>query len=193
MGKALLEMTLKELWQLFPVFLVPYNQQWVTYYNEMNLFLCRVLSNYIIQRISHIGSTAIKNIYSKNIIDILIEVDTNENMEDISKTMEYHGFLCMSCNSNRLSLNWGYTENGFEKKVYHIHVRKMGDNDELYFRDYLKEHHCIAKEYEQLKLHLCKQYKYNRDAYTEAKSDFIKKWTLEAKKIYANRYESVCE
>lgn len=109
-------------------------------------------------------------------------------MENVSKAIEQNGFIRMSSDKNRVSFNRGYTENGFEEKVYHLHLRQVGDNDELYFRDYLNEHSQIAKEYEQLKLDLWKQYEHNRDAYTKAKSDFIKKWTLEAKKYYVNRY-----
>ena len=39
-------------------------------------------------------------------------------------------------------------------KVYHIHLRYTGDNDELYFRDCLNEHPQVAEEYEALKLEL---------------------------------------
>lgn len=191
MGKALSEMTLEELWKLFPIFLVPHKEQWTEYYDEMNGFLCNALSDYQIQRISHIGSTAIKNLWAKNIIDILIEIKPEETMENVAKAMERNGFIRMSSDANRVSLNRGYTEHGFEEKVYHLHLRQAGDNDELYFRDYLNEHPQIAKEYEQLKLDLWKQYEHNRDGYTKAKSDFVGKWTLEAKRTYANRYKQL--
>ena len=45
-----------------------------------------------------------------------------------------------------------------------------------------------AKEYESLKLVLWKKYEHNRDAYTAAKTDFIRKWTAEARKLYRDRY-----
>ena len=45
-----------------------------------------------------------------------------------------------------------------------------------------------AKEYETLKLRLWKQYEHDRDAYTDAKTDFISKWTAEARKEYGDRY-----
>ena len=80
----------------------------------------------------------------------------------------------------KICLKW-YTANGFTDKVYHIHLRYAGDNDELYFRDYLNEHPDVAKEYEALKLRLWKQYELNRDAYTDAKTAFIPKWTAEAR------------
>ena len=57
-----------------------------------------------------------------------------------------------------------------------------------YFRDYLNEHLAVAKEYEALKLRLWKQYEHNRDAYTDAKTDFISKWTAVARREYGDRY-----
>jgi len=44
------------------------------------------------------------------------------------------------------------------KKVYHLHLRYRGDNDELYFKEYLNDHPGIAKEYEQLNIDLWHQY-----------------------------------
>ena len=46
----------------------------------------------------------------------------------------------------------------------------------------------MAKEYETLKLHLWKKYEHNRNAYTDAKTDFISKWTVEARKGCGDRY-----
>lgn len=53
---------------------------------------------------------------------------------------------------------------------------------------HLNEHPAVAKEYETLKLRLWKQYEHDRDAYTDAKTDFISKWTAEARKEYGDRY-----
>ena len=94
----------------------------------------------------------------------------------------------MSEESERLSFNKGYTENGFAERAFHLHLRKAGDNDELYFRDYLNAHPDMAKEYEKLKLSLWKQYEHNRDGYTERKTAFVKAYTQRAKTEFANRY-----
>ena len=67
--------------------------------------------------------------------------------------------------------------------MFHIHLRYSGDHDELYFRDYLNEHPQIAREYEGIKLQLWKQFEHDRDAYTNAKTAFIRTWTQEAKKV----------
>lgn len=188
MSKELSEMSLKELWKLFPIFLVAHSDKWKLYYNEIEILLKSVLSKCPIERISHIGSTAISGILSKDIVDVLIEVSQNSNIENTAKVIEQNGFIRMSTDKEKISFNRGYTKNGFTDKVFHLHLHYIGDNDELYFRDYLNEHPQIANEYETMKLQLWKQFKNDRDAYTNAKTEFIIKWTSEAKNIYAGRY-----
>ncbi len=154
----------------------------------MAAFLKNKLLSHSIIRISHIGSTAVDNIWAKPIIDILVEISPDENIDSVAQTVVNSGFIKMSESKGRISFNCGYTESGFAEKVYHLHLRFAGDNDELYFRDYLNDNPLIAKEYEQLKLNLRRQYERNRDAYTEAKTEFVKKHTEEAKHEYEARY-----
>lgn len=188
MSRALAEMTLEELWELFPIFLIEHNEKWKKYYAEMESFLQDILADYQVVRINHIGSTAIERIWAKDIVDILLEIDANEDMEKVAETTEQNGFIRMSSDAGRISLNKGYAPNGFAEKVYHLHIRFVGDNNELYFRDYLNEHPEVAKAYEQMKLKLWKEYEHDRDGYTNAKTAFVEKWTLEARKIYGGRY-----
>ncbi len=188
MGKKLSEMTLEELWELFPIFLVAHDDRWEDSFIEIEKTLAVLLSDKPADRISHIGSTAVQGIWAKNIVDVMIEIPESCDMKDTARILEQNGFVIMSSGENRISLNMGYTENGFADKVYHIHLRYTGDNDELYFRDYLNEHPDVAKEYEALKLRLWKQYEHNRDAYTDAKTDFISRWTAQARKEYKDRY-----
>lgn len=94
----------------------------------------------------------------------------------------------MSESIARMSFNKGYTACGFADKMFHLHLRRFGDNDELYFRDYLIENKDIAKLYEKLKLDLWKRYENNRDAYTESKTEFVNYYTDKAKNVYGNKY-----
>ena len=186
--KELSEMTLEELWQLFPISLVPHDERWPDNYREAEEEISSLLKNFRVERISHIGSTAIKDIWAKNIVDILIEIPKDEDMKAVADRLENNGYTRMSADEKRISLNKGYTKSGFAEKVYHVHIRFSGDNDELYFRDYLNDHPETAGDYEKLKLGLRKKYEHNRDAYTDAKTDFIRRWTEEAKKEYRGRY-----
>ncbi|MDE5778027.1 MAG: GrpB family protein [Lachnospiraceae bacterium] len=185
MGKKLSEMSLEELWQLFPIFLTEYQTSWKEWYSEEEIFLKKVISG---ARISHIGSTAIGSIWAKPIIDILVEVPKESKLSNYKDLVVNSGYICMAQNANSISFNKGYTENGFAKKVFHLHLRYIGDNNELYFRDYLIEHPDVASEYEKMKLKLWKEYEHNRDGYTNAKSEFIQKYTEKARFLYRNRY-----
>lgn len=181
-------MSLEELWQLFPIILTEPNESWNNNYEEEYIQLQHILTNIDITRISHIGSTAINSIWAKPIIDVLIEINSSKDFNKVYDVLTDHGYLCMFKNEKKSDFNKGYTKYGFAEKVFHIHVRLSGNNDELYFRDYLNENPQIAKEYERLKLSLWKTFEHNRDGYTDAKTEFIKKYTAKAKGIYANRY-----
>ena len=188
MGKKLSEMSLEELWQLFPIFLVPYDEAWKLWYENEEQRILTILPHGISARISHIGSTAIPGIYAKNIVDIMLEVTKTDDLYPVSEILQNNGWICMNRAEKRISLNKGYTENGFAEKVFHLHLRLQGDNDELYFRDYLVEYSDAAKEYEEMKLHLWKQYEHDRDGYTMAKGSFIQKYTEKAREHYGMKY-----
>lgn len=190
MSKKLSEMTLEELWQLFPIYLTEHNDKWGTWYNEESQRLRGLLSDTKV-RISHIGSTAIENIWAKPIIDILVEIPLENDINRMKNLIVENGYLCMAENARSISFNKGYTENGFAEKVFHLHLRYWGNNDELYFRDYMNHHPMAAKEYEKLKLSLWKRYEHDRDGYTNAKHDFISEYTQKAKEEYKGRYGSV--
>ena len=186
MGKKLSEMSLEELWLLFPIFLEEHKDCWKEWYREEEYLLKNVFSSG--ERISHIGSTAIPSIWAKPIVDILVEIPKGRSLLSYKADIINCGYICMSQSENGMSFNKGYTESGFAKRVFHLHLRYVGDNSELYFRDYLIEHSDVAKEYEDLKLNLWKKYEHNRDAYTNAKTEFVKKYTEKAKVLYGNRY-----
>lgn len=188
MADDLSQLTLEELWQLFPIFLVEHNPAWQGQYEAMADELSGLLSGFEVARISHIGSTAVDGIMAKDIVDILVELPGRANMEAAASKLEQAGFTVMSSEGGRISLNRGYTPDGFADEVFHVHLRYAGDNDELYFRDFLNEHPEVAREYEALKLALWKRYEHNRNAYTEAKTDFIASITACAKRAYPGRY-----
>lgn len=184
MDRELEKMSLKELWQLFPIFLVEHNREWARWYDEEVKAISSLVPEKYITQISHIGSTAIPNIQAKNIVDILLEVPSEKELEHVKNILVENNWLCMSEKAKRISLNKGYTKQGFADKVFHLHIRVMGDNDEIYFRDYLIENGDIAKQYEKLKLKLWKEFEHDRDGYTDAKSDFIRKYTKIAREKY---------
>lgn len=171
-GKELKDMTLEELWRLFPIVLTPHRPQWKEWAEEEIASLSGLLSGYA-PVITHVGSTAIPGIQAKPIIDILVEISPEADRSGLRAVMEDAGYICMSVSGARLSFNKGYTPEGYAERVFHIHLHATGDNDEICFRDYLKDNPEVALAYEQLKLSLLPEYRHDRDGYTAAKSAFI--------------------
>ena len=77
-------MTLEELWELFPIFLVERSDEWSKYYKEIEALLQKILSDYPVDRISHIGSTAIQGIWAKDIVDVMAEIPNSVDMKDLA-------------------------------------------------------------------------------------------------------------
>lgn len=175
--KALTDMTLEELWALFPIVLTPHRAEWSDWAQAETALLSDLFSD-CCPAISHIGSTAIPAIKAKPIIDILVEIPANKIGQAVKDMMETNGYLCMSESAGRMSFNKGYTPDGYAEKVFHIHVRAFGDNPEIAFRNYLIRNTATAYEYERLKLSLLPRYRHDRDGYTNAKSEFINKIML---------------
>lgn len=191
MPKKLSEMTNEELWQLFPIILSEYNDEWPKLYEiEKNLLL--EIFGPAIARIHHIGSTSVPGLKAKPTIDILLELKKNIDLDLFEKLAISNGYLFSIHKDNpepSIMLKKGYTEQGFIGQAFHIHVRYMGDWDELYFRDYLREHLESQKEYVFLKESLFTRFEHDRDAYTFGKTEFVRHVSLLGRKQYGSRYQ----
>ncbi len=174
--KKLEDMSLEELWELFPIRLMPHNPEWKEWAHIEIESLAELLADHS-PLIHHIGSTAVPGIAAKPIVDILVEVPEMVDWKRIRELMEGRGYICMSVSPGSMSFNKGYTPKGYAARVFHIHFHSAGDNAEIYFRDYLISHPGIAHEYETLKRSLLPRFSHDRDGYTSAKSAFIRRVT----------------
>lgn len=188
--KNLEEMTLEELWELFPIILKEHRAEYADWYEEEQQNLTKLLAEFEIQRINHIGSTSVEGLIAKPIVDILLELPEGYDLEKVTALLEKAGWILMIKDKEKqtLDLNKGYTPAGFAEQVYHLHVRALGDWDELYFRDYLQKYPEAARQYEELKLSLKEKYEHNRDAYTDAKTEFVQKYSQKGREEFGTRY-----
>ena len=85
MTKKLSEMTLEELWQLFPIILTAPDPAWPEVYAAEAANLHTLLPQ--ATRISHVGSTAIHVIHAKPIVDILIELPMGADLTSAKDTL----------------------------------------------------------------------------------------------------------
>ena len=181
--KQLSEMTLEELWELFPIILSEHDPAWANYYLEEKALLEKHFGRLVV-RINHIGSTAVAGLIAKPTVDILLEADpaaSPDAVRQIAERCEYTVMTESIAPEYRLDLCKGYTPQGFAERVFHLHIRHPGDWDEIVFRDYLRRNPRKADEYAELKKALQKRFEHDRDAYTEAKGEFIRACVKEAR------------
>jgi GrpB-like predicted nucleotidyltransferase (UPF0157 family) len=165
------------------IVLEPYNHNWQELFYQEKIALVNKLALYKIE-IEHIGSTAIPGIYAKPVIDIMIGVDSlfiaDEFLIPIIKTLDYE-YISIYEQSipDRRYFNKNLVDNIRTHQIHLVEYKSEFWNRHLLFRDYLRNNPKIAKEYEQLKLFLAKQYT-DTNKYAAAKNSFIRKIEQEA-------------
>lgn len=123
--------------------------------------------------IEHVGSTAIKGLKAKPIVDIAIGVNNLTNINKYITTLENVYTVKQNIDKGEILL---IKENSTETFCL-IHILNK-DSDRfknmIKFRDILNNDNNILREYEELKKHLSDIYQNDRKMYTESKNEFIK-------------------
>lgn len=202
MKKTVSELSPEEFQKTFPIILQPYSLEYKEWYKQEEKKILDVINRDDVIRINHIGSSAIPNIVSKPVIDILLEIDGSCNVTKLLESLKTIGFgeevSSKTENPFRILLAKGMSCDGFADKVFLLHVRYYGDWNELYFRDYLLEHPEVAEEYGQLKERILKDIQDGKlermpngqpNGYSQAKYEFVEKISIQAKQELKGRYK----
>ena len=132
--------------------------------------------------IQHVGSTSVKSIKAKPIIDIAVAVCDFDAVLKKQAELETAGFYCRKHGEDlpeQLLFAKGSYYNGIgDIQTHFIHVVKENSaewRDYVNFRDYLNANAAAAKEYEDLKLKLAKERPLDsgRERYLAGKRDFV--------------------
>ena len=164
------------------VFLEPHLTEWEIAAKETILTLKNILGD-IAADIQHIGSTSIKAIKAKPIIDIAVAVNDFEAVLQKRAELEKADVIFRFDERPEQLL---FVMGDFEKdtRSHHIHV-VLYDSDEwnnyINFRDYLNSNIEAAREYESVKLRLAEKYPDDRIAYTDGKQEVIDRLLVEAR------------
>jgi len=156
------------------IHIVPYDPNWVQKFEEEKVLIQNTIGPWITGGINHIGSTSIPGLSAKPIIDIMVGVESLEASKpciDLLAKIDYQYFPYKTD-----QMHW-FCKPSPEHRTHHLHI--VETNGEQYkarlaFRDYLIAHPDKAAEYETLKKGLAEKFKDDREAYTQAKADFVK-------------------
>jgi len=174
------------------VALIPYNPHWAEMFEREKLHLLSCLPADLIGRIEHFGSTAVPGMLAKPIVDMLVEVTSlDKTRKVIAPVLEDQGYDYFWRptwgDSTPPFYAWFIKRDSNDNRTHHIHMVETDFEhwDRLLFRDYLIEHPDVAEKYGELKQRLSGIHHNNREAYTEAKTEFITGVTEKAKKYYS--------
>lgn len=160
------------------VILEPYNPKWPKAAMMEIQSLKKKLDFSWLVDIQHFGSTAVKGVAAKPIIDIIIAVDNLEQAKAMIPILEGSGYLFWDENpkEDRFFFVKGMPPYG-KQRTHHIHVFEARSYEwfaRTLFRDYLNSHQQVLQEYQLLKEQLAAKYKEDREGYTEGKEKFIR-------------------
>lgn len=177
-----------------------FNKNWADEFENIKLELLKTIG-FLKPKIEHIGSTSIKELSAKPIIDILVGLSSEEELdktiepllnqnlvyyEKFNKDMPYRRFFVKyKTNPNELSIPKIITENEsipsnideHNHRLAHIHILTVDSEHwirHIAFRDYLRTFPEIKLEYQKLKENLSEKEWIDGTEYNRAKNDFIK-------------------
>ena len=154
------------------VFVEPHNTEWEVNAAETISKLRSILQDVLVDA-QHIGSTAIKEICAKPIIDIVAGVFDFDALMSKNGILEENGFIFRGQDHPRQYL---YVCGKNDIRTHHIHA-VLYDSEEwnnyVDMRDYFNCHKEDAEAYSNLKESLAKQYSDDRETYTASKSELM--------------------
>jgi len=150
-----------------------YNEEWISIFKEEVHKLIKVFGNELID-IHHIGSTSIKGMKAKPIIDILPVVKDIMRIDQYDNAMVLIGYE--SKGENGIPER-RYFQKGGDQRTHHVHIYEKGNPEidrHLAFRDFLRAHPEDAIKYGNIKEELSKQFPYDIESYIEGKEEIVK-------------------
>ncbi len=156
-----------------------HDESWEEEFFEVKAQLFNIWTDNVVE-IQHFGSTAIKGICAKPILDVAVVIRSFSSMDKAAMERVGYEGCGMQTPDNKRYLFVLRKENEVEGRLpvslRHIHVYEPGNPDYfrcIGFRDYLISHPETAAMYSSLKLRLAEQNPDDRDTYTRAKTNFI--------------------
>jgi GrpB-like predicted nucleotidyltransferase (UPF0157 family) len=159
-----------------PVVIVDYDPQWPIRYQEEKGRILEAIGRVIVA-IEHIGSTAVPGLGAKPIIDIMVAVSHLADAEECIEPLQGMGYEYAPKLEVSMPQRRYFDKGPPGGRTHHLHMVELASEfwqRHLLFRDFLRDHPQVAREYDQLKRELAARYGSDRVGYTEAKTPFIR-------------------
>ncbi len=163
-----------------PVHIVPYDRDWPTRFEAERALLAEAIGRWLAGPIEHVGSTAIPDLAAKPVIDIMAGVESLAGSRPALAVLEQHQYCYAHYKTD--VMHW-LCKPSPALRTHHLHLVPFGSplwTEQLVFRDYLRAHPNLAREYAALNYQIAAQHRFDRDASTIAKTRFVQRIIAEA-------------
>lgn len=166
-------------WTSEKVVLQPYDPRWIDRARTENDRVEELLEPWLVDGVQHIGSTAVVGLIAKPIIDLIASVRDLSNISLVASgrlTAEGWTYVDPEFDAQPWRRFFIKTDTSGRHRQSHLHIVQAGGSkwvEMISFRDALRHDHVLARRYEDLKVRLAEQHKYDRKAYTMAKTEFV--------------------
>lgn len=160
---------------LEPIRLAPYDPRWPALFEAERVRL-QALFAPDLRAVEHIGSTAVPGLLAKPIVDLLAGVDSMAVADRLFEPLLEHGYSTSRTFNEMLTDRRWFMRSLDGRRTHHLHVVVFGGptwRKHLAFRDRLRSSPALAQSYARLKSELAIRFEHDREAYTDAKSEFI--------------------
>ncbi|HEX3608242.1 MAG TPA: GrpB family protein [Solirubrobacterales bacterium] len=157
-----------------PIQLSSYDPSWPARFEEEQATLAAAIGKWAVGGIHHVGSTAVPGLAAKPIIDILAGVRDLDESRACFEPLAGLDYLYAPYLSEEM--HW-FCKPHPSRRTHHLHLIPVDSKryaDEFAFRDRLRHDPKVAEEYVALKRRLADRFANDREAYTNAKSGFIR-------------------
>ncbi|QGQ95021.1 GrpB family protein [Paenibacillus psychroresistens] len=142
--------------------------------------LYRLLFPFGVIQVEHIGSTSIPNLPAKPIIDLMACIPSLNEIDEIITKLASKDWHYVPPELDKLSWRRFFIKVKNDKRIGHLHLMLKGEerwDKQLLFRDRLRMNPSLIIEYTNLKRKLAQEFINDREAYTEAKTEFVNRVT----------------
>ncbi len=159
-----------------PVLVVPYDPRWPALFEEERARVEAAIGPWTLET-EHVGSTAVRGLDAKPVIDIMVGVRSLEDSPVLVERLTGIGYEYVPEFEEDLPLRRYFRKAQRGRRTHQIHLVERTNAEwwdrHILLRDYLREHPETAREYAELKRNLAARLRDDRGAYTDAKTHFI--------------------
>ena len=141
--------------------------------------LAGLLEPWLVDGVEHVGSTAVPGLTAKPIIDLMASVhDQDDVVAHAGEQLAADGWCFVPPELDQRPWRRFFVkpDASGQRRIAHLHVIQAGHprwSEQIAFRDALRRDDQLASRYGELKLMLAAQHADDREAYTDAKTQFI--------------------